>query len=354
MKQLIYSKIHPEFKLNGKHYSNDELSQLAYSFIKEGEEYQYECGNFLLEWLDQNEYIIAQTSGTTGNPKRLKTSKQAMVNSAIATGAFFDLKEQTNALCCLPMKYIAGKMMLVRAMVLGWNLDIVPPSSSPLKTIEKGYDFVAMVPLQAENSIEKLHLIKKLLIGGATVNQELAIKIIDSKCEAYESYSMTETVTHIALKRIGSTVFKTLPNVTLSLDDRGCLIIDAPLLNPNQIITNDLVDLISDTEFVWKGRVDNVVNSGGVKLFPEVIEEKLRSYINSRFFVGGIADEFLGEKLVLVIEGNPISLQEMLYNDLDKFERPKEVFFTPKFLETETGKIKRKEILTMLNAKNPA
>jgi O-succinylbenzoic acid--CoA ligase len=266
-----------------------------------------------------------------------------MFNSAIATGYFFNLKEATTALCCLPVKYIAGKMMLVRAMVLGWDLDIVAPSSKPAAKINKKYDFVAMVPLQVENSLDHLYRFKILLIGGAKVSPILTQKLTNLKCHAFESYSMTETVTHVALRKIGEKTFKLLPRVSIAIDERNCLVINAPLLNPDVLVTNDIVELISDYEFIWKGRIDNVINSGGIKLYPEQIEEKLLDKIDARFFIAGIPDEKLGDKIALFIEGDSYELAVSVFESLSKFEKPKEVFFIPSFLVTETGKIKRNE-----------
>ncbi len=304
-----------------------------------------ELGLFVKDWFSEDLCIVVKTSGTTGKSKEIRVEKSAMINSALATADFFKIYENTSALCCLPIKYIAGKMMLVRAMVLGWKLDIVEPSSKPLNGISKVYDFVAMVPLQVENSIDELHKIKTLLIGGAPLHHQLTSKLIQKNCNAYESYSMTETVTHVALKKVGDKYFKVLPNVNIRIDSRECLVIYAPQLNPEELITNDVVDLISESEFIWKGRIDNVVNSGGIKLFPEQIEEKLVNKIQNRFFVAGVPDEIFNEKLVLFIEGEEFKFDISIFDELDKYEKPKEIFFINKFSETETGKIKRKEIV---------
>lgn len=346
--------LHAKFKLNGSYFTDKELYDIASGFVNEKAEYLKETGTFLQNWLDDKDYVKVQTSGTTGKPKLINVKKQAMVNSALASGMFFDLQSGNSALCCLPVKYIAGKMMLVRAMVLGLEIDLVEPKSNPLEKNDRKYDFVAMVPLQVENSLDKLNQIGQLLIGGAKVNLDLGAKIMATKCKAYETYSMTETVTHVAAKRVGNETFTVLPNVTISTDNRGCLIIDAPELNSDKIITNDLVTIISETEFIWNGRVDNVINSGGIKLFPEAIEEKISRNIIQRFFVGGIPDEKLGEKVVLVVEGEECEIDQGIFETLTKYEKPKNVFFITEFLETETGKIKRKEILKQLAIKNPA
>ena len=347
MNKLTYKNVHNRFKLNGFHFNNEDLCRVAYSYIKEGSEYEKPVGNFILDWFDEKPYLEIMTSGTTGKPKIIRVQKQAMVNSALATGDFFELQSGNRALNCLPVKYIAGKMMFVRAFILGLDMDLVAPSSSPMNGNENNYDFVAMVPLQVENSLERLNQIKTLIIGGAKINNNLEKELVQSKCNIFETYSMTETVTHIAAKRVGEKSFTILPNISISQDDRNCLVISAPNLNAENIVTNDVVELVSDNEFIWLGRQDNVINSGGIKLFPEQIEAKLSAKIHTRFFVAGIPDEKLGEKLILFIEGNESQTNSSLYDDLNKFERPKEIKFIPHFVETETGKIKRNEVVAL-------
>jgi len=153
MNNPTYDNVHNQFKLNGFRLDRDDMCRVAYSFIKEGEDFEKPVGDFLLDWFDSKAYIEMYTSGTTGSPKVISISKQAMVNSALATGNYFDLKPGDKALHCLPVKYVAGKMMLVRAMILGLDLDFVAPSAHPLLHNETYYDFVAMVPLQAQNSL---------------------------------------------------------------------------------------------------------------------------------------------------------------------------------------------------------
>ena len=178
---------HPEFRLNKQHYNNAELRQVAYSYIKEGEPYEEKIGNFLLDWLKPINYIVVHTSGSTGAPKKIKLKKQHMINSAVATAKFFDLPEKTTALLCLPADYIAGKMMLVRAMYLGWDLDFVPPSSNPLDQVFKVYDFSAMTPFQLDNSIARLHLVRKLIIGGGEVSLKIRRMLRDSDAKIFET-----------------------------------------------------------------------------------------------------------------------------------------------------------------------
>lgn len=336
-----YRFVHNRFKLNGFHLNADDLARIAYIFIKEGEPFEKPIGSFLLDWLDHRDYIEMQTSGTTGMPKMIRISKHAMVSSAIATADFFDLMAGIKVLHCLPMQYVAGKMQLIRAMILGWDMDLVAPVANPLERNDTIYDFCAMVPLQAERSLMKLKQIKKLILGGAKVSQALTKQLKGMPTEIYETYGMTETITHIAAKRIGEEAFTVLPNVNISEDERHCLVIDPYVICDEPVVTNDVVKVINDKQFIWLGRYDNVINSGGVKLFPEQIEEKLSSHISRRFFVKGMPDETLGEKLVLVIEGEPYKVEDDVFSDLGKFEKPKEIVFVEKFAETESGKIKR-------------
>ncbi|MCG2611477.1 AMP-binding protein [Flavobacterium sp. SM15] len=337
------NEIHPQFQLNGSHYTIEELRDFASKLISYSDEHEQHLGKFILEWFDDSDSITLRTSGTTGKPKNIELKKVAMLESAKATGAFFDVHEGSRALHCLPVQYIAGKMMLVRALALGWELDYVRPTSNPLDFNDTIYDFVAMVPFQVENSLEKLSNVKKIIIGGAKLNPLLAEKLKNSDTEVFETYGMTETITHIAAKNIKEKAFSALPGVTFSIDNRNCLTIKAPRVCSEELITNDVVELTDNEHFVWLGRFDNVVNSGGIKLFPEQIEEKLAGKIMNRFFVTGKADAALGEKLVLVIESESFNLDHSVFEHLNKYEKPKEIIFVSKFIETETGKIKRAE-----------
>jgi O-succinylbenzoic acid--CoA ligase len=299
--------------------------------------------------LDASETIQLSTSGTTGIPKTIILSKQAMVHSAIATADYFKLQPGNSALLCLPARYIAGKMMLVRTFIIGLELDILP-SSSNLEALssEKIYDFVALVPLQAQNSLDKLSQFKKIIIGGASVSSQLSLKLRNLNNEIYETYGMTETISHIAAKRIGSEMFSVLPNVTIASDDRDCLVVNIPFISVNTIITNDIVEITSPNTFKWKGRYDHVINSGGIKLFPEQIEAKLSLYLSQPFFIAGVADDTLGQKVILVIEGEPVAIKDEIFKDLEKYEQPKAIYFIPKFIRTETDKINIKKTLLLI------
>tara|TARA_R100000935_G_C2823098_1_gene160804 strand:+ start:446 stop:1543 length:1098 start_codon:yes stop_codon:yes gene_type:complete len=350
---------HNRFKINKLHFSNEDLAKVAYNFIKEGEPHEEEIGNFILDWLKPSEFIVVKTSGSTGISKKIKVRKEHMVNSAIATGDFFEMGAGSTALMCLPANYIAGKMMLVRAMVLGWELDLVPPSSNPLDNLYKTYDFCAMTPFQLDNSISRLHLIKKLIVGGGAVSPKLQDMVQGLNTKVYETFGMTETVSHIAAKKLNTkknkkkpAPFKVMPNVHISKDKRDCLIVNAPKIADEVLVTNDVVEILTYKKFLWKGRIDNVVNSGGIKLYPEDIERKLNSVIDSRFFLIGMPDDALGEKLVLFIEADfseelLLDMQEKVLSvkQLDKYEIPKKIYLIGKFEETPNGKIHRKNTL---------
>lgn len=347
-----YNKqIHPKFNLNGQTHTIETLREQAYVFIKEGEPYQESVGSFLLEWLNDKKYVTARTSGSTGAPKAVKIKKRYMVNSATATAKRFKLTQGTTALLCLPATYIAGKMMVVRALVLGWHLDMTLPKANPLDNVYRRYDFCAMTPFQVDNSLSRMHLLSKLIVGGGAISPGLAQRLQEVATKVYETYGMTETVTHIATRRVNSknqkessTPFKALSKVSFKQDARGCLVIKAPEVSSDPVITNDLVELITYKKFLWLGRVDNVINSGGVKLYPEQIEQKMARFIEIPFFIAGVPDDALGECAALFVESSmpfTITKDSFAANTFKKYEFPKVVFTTTQFERTENGKIKR-------------
>lgn len=338
--------IHPDFKLNGKSFIYIELLVEALYLKENGQLFEKEIGNFLLDWLNSESFIMVQTSGSTGNPKQIVLQKSAMIASAKATGLFFNLTPKSTSLLCLSANYIAGKMMLVRAITLGLHLDTIDPTSALLAS--KKYNFIAMVPLQVQKSLSKLHLVDNVLIGGAKVSYSLSENIQKTNCNAFESYGMTETISHIAIKKIGAKAFTVLPNVTISVDDRSCLVIEALELSKEIIITNDIVEILNATQFVLKGRIDNVINSGGIKIFPEEVEEILAKSISVPFFVASKPDEILGEKVILVLEATPFFIENKVFSELSKYQMPKEILFLESFVRTETQKINRKKSLEKL------
>lgn len=350
---------HKEFKLNNFSFSSSE------EILRYSSEFSEEMHTFLNDWFSNQKTISVQTSGSTGFPKTIALRKEFMVNSALATASYFVLPQKTTALLCLPTTYIAGKMMLIRALTLGWHLDIVEATSKPLDGISKNYDFSAMVPLQLENSLEKLHFIKKLIVGGGVISNQLQEKLQTTDCKVFATFGMTETITHIAVKKLNHfkktpNFYEVLPFINIYKDQRDCLVIEAKNLSEKVLFTNDVVQLISKNQFDWLGRFDNVINSGGIKLHPEKLEEKLSKVIENRFFVSGIFDEKLGQKLILIFENkvdedNQQILKEKILSKirnlklLSRFEIPKEIFFIDEFIETNSGKIQRNETLNLIH-----
>ncbi len=373
---MAYHKIHPKFRFNGHAFNKEELKEVAYSLVKEGFPYEQQIGDFLMDWLNAKDHIAMRTSGSTGEPKTVLIQKEKMVNSALATADFFGLQPNDSALLCLPAEFVAGKMMLVRALVIGLHLDCIEPSSSPLAGIRKKYDFCGMVPLQVQNSLNDLEWIKIMIIGGAPLPAPVKEQLLDKTSHVYETYGMTETLSHVAVKRVNpfpgaidpvgpyeageetkseKDCFRALRNISFSKDQRGCLIITAPEICDAPVVTNDLINLISDTAFEWLGRIDNVINSGGVKLIPEQIEVKIAPYLSGRFLVAGLPDRQLGQKLILIIEGceeDKISLHKIAsIPGIGKYQIPKEIHYLKHFVETRNGKIQRNTTIQQIFSK---
>lgn len=348
-----YTKIHNRFLLNGFSYDRAGLKLVAYNFIKEGDQYEKYMGDFLMDWLDTFETIDLVTSGTTSSPKKICFQKQALVNSAIATGEFFDVSVGDKALHCLPANFIAGKMMLIRAMILGLSLDLVSPSRNPFHKNKKSYDFVAMTPMQAFHSLAKMNQVKTLIVGGAFVSKLLQKELLKTEVNAYETYGMTETLSHIAVRKMGdpSSEFSCLPYVEVSQDERSCLVVSSDLLQVDQFVTNDAIELLKDQRFRLIGRIDEVINSGGIKLHPQQIERKLSQVLSTHYFIAGIADEILGEKIIIAVKYSPsLDLGKLIQKikkceSLEDYEFPKSIVVLPDFVETDSGKIRRKETL---------
>ncbi len=329
-------------------------------------EFERKVLEFLQEWFSCSETVSVQTSGSTGTPKIFEIEKKRMLNSAKMTCDFLGLKKGDIALLCLPVQYISGKMMLVRAIERKLKLIITTPTSTP--EISENIDFCAMTPLQVQNSLDNIHLIKNLIIGGAAVSEKLkneistTLQFSNSSIRIFETYGMSETLSHIALKQIAPVneeYFTVFDNVEISVDERNCLKISAPKLNPEVLQTNDIVELkhfdsaqqCDNKQFKFLGRFDNVINSGGVKIFAEELENLVKKHISQDLVFLGKPDEILGEKLVLVIEGDKTSeiahhLSLITYKS--KLHIPKEILFLEKFPRAENGKVLRKEILKII------
>lgn len=347
------SLLHPEFKLNNQGFSSVEnLREYANLLIEKAKNDDVAIFTFILEWLDDNDFITVKTSGSTGTPKKIKLQKKNVYNSASATVTYFDILEGTKALLCLPSEYIAGKMMLVRAMIAGWDLQTTSPEKNPLEKNENHFDFTAMVPYQVFHSLPDLHKINKLIIGGGAVPWKLEEQLQQLPTNVFATYGMTETISHIAVRPINgkekSVIFSALPKVDFSLTKNGCLQINASEISEEAVITNDVVELISPTSFKFLGRIDNVINTGGVKVHPEAVEEKLSRHIIQPFFIASENDSALGERVILLVESEDhLDLEDYseAFEALSAYEKPRNIYSLPQFVYTETGKVKRAEVL---------
>ncbi len=314
---------------------------------------------FIIDWLSEAETIAAQTSGSTGTPKKILLSKKNMEASARMTLDFFGLEAGDKVLLCLPMRYIAAKMMMVRAFTGKLDLYCIEPKLYPFSHYTPALDFAAMTPVQVEKLLETeegigfLSQIGKLLLGGSAISPVLEEKLSELPMPVYHSYGMTETMSHIALRKVNgpdkSEFFTPLPGVEESQNSEGCLRITAPHLGIYNLKTHDVVEFSGDGSFRVLGRTDNVINSGGVKLFPEQIEHKLSGFIKETFYVGAVHDELLGEKLTLYVESDDDDevegdeIKKLLEEKLSGLEVPRTIIFEKQFSRTESGKIIRRK-----------
>lgn len=311
--------------------------------------------DFLTDWRDKGQYIYQKTSGTTGLPKEIRLKKEAMVASAQSTCTFFNLTKSCNLLLNLDTEYIAGKMMVIRALVSGGNLLVIPAQKLAVNYPQQTIDFVAMVPLQLQQLLDfgtDLTKTKTILLGGAPVTEMQAALFKNIKSTIWLSYASTETCSHVALRAINgeqsSETYRALPNISFSISERETLIITAPHLLEKPLETNDLVALINAESFVWVGRADNVINSGGVKVFPELIEKEIAPHVKYPFFISSKIDNTLGEKVILVIEkASPLTIEEeahlleVIRKLIPPYKAPKEISYQTNFTRTPTGKIIR-------------
>ncbi len=338
--------------------------------------YAQEALNFCHLWLQGHQSFVIQTSGSTGSPKPIEIKREQMLASARTTAEALGLSAGDTALLCLNAAYIAGKMMLVRAMETGMDLWVVSPASNPLETVSIAVDFMAMVPLQIQTlleqsdagKIQQLNQAKAILIGGGVVSPALETKIRQMlSCPVYSTYGMTETVSHVALRRLNgdkaSEYYHTLPGIEIQQDARGCLMVKGAVSQHQWLSTNDRVALHDARCFLWLGRVDNVINSGGVKIQAEMLEQKLMPVMDSlcpgrAFMIAGIPDARLGDKVGLLVEGKSLSkkIQEELLKNFEKllhpYEKPRQIISLSSFVLTPTGKINRHATLTAALSRN--
>jgi len=345
--------------INDKFYSYRSIAAGKYTSTS-GEENQ--VLSFIQQWMNGQQEFTIQTSGSTGIPKQLIISRKQMIISAKRTGDFLVLKKGDTALICLSAAYIAGKMMLVRTIELGLKATFISPCTDPFLKVEHPFDFTALVPLQVQEVLSKpvskllFQKTKNIIIGGAALSNKLENQLQDSSNNIFQTYGMTETVSHVALKNIskGEKIYEALPNISFSVDQRNCLIIADPTSSEITIQTNDIVDLVSTTSFVWKGRADYVINSGGVKIQTEVLEAEIQSIFTNNnldcsFFIFSLKDELLGEKICLCTTYTNLPVEELLSKDLPKFHKPKAIFHLKEFSYLASGKLDRKACIQLIN-----
>jgi len=316
-------------------------------------QYIEQINQLITDW-ELKESFEMKTSGSTGEPKMITHSKAAMTHSAQLTVDRFGLSEEDIFLVCLPVEFIAGMMMVVRAVTARAKVVAITPSANPLRYLDRTIDFAALTPLQLEHAFaynpERIGLIKQIIIGGAPISKKLLVLIQSCKFETlfYHTYGMTETITHIAIRELQksgySDEFESLRGISLSLTDDNRLIIKGEHLTQSPIVTNDIVETTGTSSFRWIERADNVINSGGLKIYPAALEEQIDHLFDGEFFLTGLADETLGQKLVLVMvdQNDQVDQQDLIVRlkaMLPKNHVPKEIRKVDALLKTATGKV---------------
>jgi len=353
----------PFYQLN----PSEQLELARSNYASSRNKWETDIWKFLVQWiLKSHKEFEIKTSGSTGTPKQILHKKTAMLHSIGLTKTALELMPNDNALLCLPPDRIGGMMMIARAQTIGMNLICLEPKLNPLLTnkLDVDIDFAAFTPSQFQaiishnSSASQLKRIQKVILGGEPIQLPLREKIKTAHPVVYETFGMTETISHIALKKLNGTnpqqYFTLLEGVTGQKDNRGCLVVKAPSLCEREIATNDIVEFIAPERFEWLGRYDNIINSGGVKINPERIEEELVSQIPFSFLIGSVNDETLGQKLILIVEAEQLDIKQVVpiinaIQTLHKHYRPKAIYKCSSFVKTENGKIDRKR--TVASAK---
>ena len=350
---MIFDRHQQRLLLEGKEYAPEDISRLVAEGAGNCPPALWDLYLFLNEWFDASPVITVHTSGSTGVPKELVVRKDRMMQSARLTCEFLNLQAGDTALLCMNLRYIGAMMMVVRSLVAGLNLVVRPASGHPLSDVEVPLKFAAMVPLQVYNTLrvpaerKRLEHTDILIIGGGAVDDSLEAELKTIPIAAYSTYGMTETLSHIALRRLNgeaaSKCYYPFPSVELSLSAENTLIVKAPLICDDVLQTNDIACLCSDGGFTIAGRKDNVINSGGIKIQAEEMENRLQPFIPVPFAVTAVPDPRLGQALTLLIAGKPDikELENKLQAVLETYYRPKHIFITELIPQTENGKIDR-------------
>ena len=306
-----------------------------------------EIEHFLNEWFNDDAYILAKTSGSTGIPKVMKIQKKHLIYSAENTIKYFGLNQESHLFLCLSIDTIAGKMMLIRAITVDGKISIGSVKRNTMDDLPKQVDFVALVPIQLEhylNQKEKIS-VKTIIVGGAPISDNLRNLCQTVSSPIYQTFGMTETLSHVAVKCINGETnrsYEALEGIHFSTQGEQ-LVIHYPAIGQDALLSNDIVELIDPFHFNWLGRADFAINSGGIKLFPEQIEQKLSGFLSLPFFISSIKEESLGESICLYIESDdPVEIKkETLLEILSKFEVPRYYKIGVTFSYTHNGKIDR-------------
>ena len=331
------------------HTNYEDIFNISKNELKE---IDTEIFKFLEFWKSDKEILFVQTSGSTGKPKEIEIKRNAIINSAKATLDYFKIKENSKFHCCLPTKYIGGKMMLVRAIINKAEIVLTKPTKNVTSELKEKIDFSAMTSMQLENSIHEKGFkhIKKLIIGGGPISNQLLEKIDDQPTKCYQTFGMTETVSHIAIRELKNSIidnpYKCLNHVKILTNKNGNLIINSPKLNIESLTTNDLIQITGNKQFKYLGRSDNIINSGGIKVLPEILEKEIEKILKCKdFFIDKIDDINLGEKIIIVALKNlkKEKLKEALEEINDQKIAPKSILFCNHFYYTSNNKINRKK-----------
>ncbi|MGL4994533.1 MAG: AMP-binding protein [Bacteroidales bacterium] len=354
MKRFQFDRQQQSLTLHGRKYSRETLLEINDMRLQLSSE--YDLFNFLIEWFKPSEEITLFTSGSTGVPKAIIVKKEQMMNSAALTCKTLNLRQGDSALLCLPTKYIAGQMMVVRALVGGLDLWTTGATGNPYEKLIKSPKFAAMVPLQVHNTLANpkertlFEGTKRVIIGGAPIDQQLELELQSIKNICYSTYGMTETLSHIALRKINGTEksknYRPLSRVKVSTSPEGTLVIEAPLVCKDKLVTNDIARVNSDGSFEIIGRKDNTIISGGIKIQLESLESKISTILKDlTFTLTSINDSKLGEALVMLVSTpfDEIQLRNSLFEKMDKFEVPRFFIFIDELPKTESGKPDRAE-----------
>ena len=316
--------------------------------------FRMDIQDFIDSWADSSPTITVKTSGSTGTPKLMHVEKERMRASARMTCRFLDIHPGERALLCLSADYIAGKMMVVRALEWGLHITAIPPTGHPLSR-SGGYDFVAMVPLQVWNTLqvdeerERLAAIRNIIIGGGAVDDTLAAALRPFQNNIWSTYGMTETLSHIAMRRLSgasaSEWYTPFDGVSVSANAEECLVIHAPSVCPQVLETRDIVSFHPDgRRFKILGRKDNVICSGGLKIRIEDVERLLQPVLSQPFCVTSCRDSKLGSCVVLLTESTDVrQVADICKTVLPRYWNPRHVVTISRIPMTETGKIARAE-----------